>query len=1097
MNPHNHSFSSPFNVNDAVNSSAPSHLSAGSAWDGSSTTSQGDVPAHSHDCVHNYVMSWSGLTPPQGLAPGHGPDYSSAWNNSPASLSNAFNAGYDMVSAWGGRTPNIGEAFIQGTLFAQRARPPFYVSGQSFPRPIAPTPAGPGQGCAGCGHNPSFAARSGPSVPLSVSPGCPGASGLNMPGAPRQPTPNVTVSPPPGFGTLGSPPVANTTPGFPFTSPPPPSFPFNPDMAGATAGQAPSVAPSSVARSTNPARVTVSSEVNVSPYPQVDSRSRSASFQRVARRDHRRRRSRSPAAYSRPCVPGASGRGSPEPRPAVPDTGRRVARQQPPAVAPPTRPQSRQQRPPGAASQTTNSSVGLQAAARPTSPWAIDPNEIPQRSTNTTFPEPSEEQGRLCPIAGCDNTSRLVRHATVQHLPWFSNPVTACWICGVQYVKGTKLKDHWRRHHRDVDISTNWGEHRFDDYFRRVESFVTSASALRRGEASLSEIYQEISMLDDFALLNAGVVCPGLGLFESFLTRHGETPVSQYRISPRPDSFACLLHWRVLLQLLVPLTPEQRQRVLDEHGGTPEQSEGQRLSPMRVDQPDEVLGATALPERTTLVSVAKPRTETGARSDEPAPNPPVTPLRESAAQRTVPVDKEQTVPMQVAQRAEVRSAPARPGRDNRAQVAKPRATTVARPVGAAPPRPRDPRREGSRQVTPRLVRPPVVRPAASVAAPLVARASGMLGVARGARPALMGSTRPSIARGRPPAPILAAARAPDPASDELEPRGARCLVNPSGARRRNDPRDYIDVDKILTESVVLTDAHFHLDKICHQLGRQRTELDAIRNRTDTLGANPTGDLPLKAVTCYMLNDRDMGYSMGQLLKMYRPFNRSPDIKLSFCYHPVQASLLDTPTKKYEAVEMCAEHLVMPGTVAAGEFGIDLHRNKTPEARHHSREFLSQMAKKLVEDTRFKALPLVLHVREVRDADEEAARQCISTLPMASVNSLRKIYIHCFVGTPETARFWIGNYRNVKFGVSPRVISHRPPCIEYFRTCPIRQLLIETDSPSLSFEHSLNPSPPTTPQSTYEVACWLARLREEPLQYVLESVRENFEEFYGF
>ena len=207
------------------------------------------------------------------------------------------------------------------------------------------------------------------------------------------------------------------------------------------------------------------------------------------------------------------------------------------------------------------------AAARPTSPWALDPNDIPQRSTTSTFLEPTEEQGRLCPIAGCDTTSRLV------HLPWFSKPVTACWICGVQYVKGTKLKDHWRWHHWDVNISTNRREHCFDDYFWKVESFMTSASALRRGEASLSEIFQEISMLDDFAVLNASVVCPGLGLFESFLTRHGETPVSQYRISPRPDLFACLLHWRVLLQLLVPLTPEQRQRVLDEHGWMPEQSE--------------------------------------------------------------------------------------------------------------------------------------------------------------------------------------------------------------------------------------------------------------------------------------------------------------------------------------------------------------------------------------------------------------------------------------------------------------------------------------------------------------------------------------------
>ena len=47
----------------------------------------------------------------------------------------------------------------------------------------------------------------------------------------------------------------------------------------------------------------------------------------------------------------------------------------------------------------------------------------------------------------------------------------------------------------------------------------------------MSEIFQEISMLDDFAVFNAGVVCPGLCLFESFLTRYGETPVSQY-VSP-------------------------------------------------------------------------------------------------------------------------------------------------------------------------------------------------------------------------------------------------------------------------------------------------------------------------------------------------------------------------------------------------------------------------------------------------------------------------------------------------------------------------------------------------------------------------------------
>ena len=45
-------------------------------------------------------------------------------------------------------------------------------------------------------------------------------------------------------------------------------------------------------------------DMNVSPYLQVYSRSRSTSFQQVACGDHCRRRSFSPAAYSRPWVPG-------------------------------------------------------------------------------------------------------------------------------------------------------------------------------------------------------------------------------------------------------------------------------------------------------------------------------------------------------------------------------------------------------------------------------------------------------------------------------------------------------------------------------------------------------------------------------------------------------------------------------------------------------------------------------------------------------------------------------------------------------------------------------------------------------------------------
>ena len=83
--------------------------------------------------MSNMSRGWSGLNPPQDSASGCFPDFSSDWNSSPASMSHAFNMGYNMVAAWGGRPPSIGEAFTQGTLFAQHAGPSFQNSGPCFP----------------------------------------------------------------------------------------------------------------------------------------------------------------------------------------------------------------------------------------------------------------------------------------------------------------------------------------------------------------------------------------------------------------------------------------------------------------------------------------------------------------------------------------------------------------------------------------------------------------------------------------------------------------------------------------------------------------------------------------------------------------------------------------------------------------------------------------------------------------------------------------------------------------------------------------------------------------------------------------------------
>ena len=168
--------------------------------------------------------------------------------------------------------------------------------------------------------------------------------------------------------------------------------------------------------------------------------------------------------------------------------------------------------------------------------------------------------------------SRLVCYATVQHLPWFANLSTVCWICGIQYVTGTKLRNHREHNHQGVDISTNWGPHRFDVYFWKMESFVLSAATIW-GLTSLFDVYHKLSQSDVFTCIKKiCVICPGHNMFKAFLSQHGQTSVSEYIISPSPYSMACLLHWCVLLQLLVPLSPEQSLQLLADHGEMPAQA---------------------------------------------------------------------------------------------------------------------------------------------------------------------------------------------------------------------------------------------------------------------------------------------------------------------------------------------------------------------------------------------------------------------------------------------------------------------------------------------------------------------------------------------
>ena len=136
MNP-NHHFSTPFNnANDVVNSSAPSNIfdTARVALNQTPRCEASSCTFSDSTCMStNMSHQWSGSNPPPGVAPGCAPDFSSAWNSSPASMSHAFNLGYNMVAAWGGRPPSIWWCIHSGHSIRATRRDSFSKSRAMFP----------------------------------------------------------------------------------------------------------------------------------------------------------------------------------------------------------------------------------------------------------------------------------------------------------------------------------------------------------------------------------------------------------------------------------------------------------------------------------------------------------------------------------------------------------------------------------------------------------------------------------------------------------------------------------------------------------------------------------------------------------------------------------------------------------------------------------------------------------------------------------------------------------------------------------------------------------------------------------------------------
>ena len=296
------------------------------------------------------------------------------------------------------------------------------------------------------------------------------------------------------------------------------------------------------------------------------------------------------------------------------------------------------------------------------------------------------------------------------------------------------------------------------------------------------------------------------------------------------------------------------------------------------------------------------------------------------------------------------------------------------------------------------------------------------------------------------------------------------------------------------------DAHFQQNKVCTALGKPLA-VNAFNGIKDTPGAPPESSPVVHgiAVTCFMLHQgSDLKVSSSELLDRYEGIMWNPRIKMSFCVHPTFAGVhLTTPTKHMEAADAVMSHIQMPGVVAAGELGIDHHRNRDSVSRTNSREFLLFVLKQILAHPTLKDLTLVLHVREARLDSDVVAVKCIHTMHHAGLHADHKVCLHCYVAGRATQRMWMNNFQNTVFGAGLLLVEARchfevPPLITKLEW---QQIMVETNAPSIHFDGRKD-EPRTMLMSTYEVIHWLASVRNVPLREVLQEVRKSFHYSYG-
>lgn len=251
---------------------------------------------------------------------------------------------------------------------------------------------------------------------------------------------------------------------------------------------------------------------------------------------------------------------------------------------------------------------------------------------------------------------------------------------------------------------------------------------------------------------------------------------------------------------------------------------------------------------------------------------------------------------------------------------------------------------------------------------------------------------------------------------------------------------------------MLIDSHCHLD-----FPNFEKDFDAVLARAQKIG-----------VTKFV----NPGVDLASSKRAIALADSYENIFVAVGFHPSEAEKLSFDN--FIALEKMAENSKV---VAIGEIGLDFFKNQ------NSQKIQIEVFEKQLELAQKLDLPVIIHSRE---ADAEIF-EVLEKFP-----KIRGVF-HCFGGDWSFAEkvlvkgFLIGLTGIVTF---PNAVNVR----EVAEKIPLEKLLIETDAPFLAPQKFRGKR--CEPAFVYEVAAEIAKIKNLPLEKVVEQTTINAEKLFG-